>query len=185
MAQASLEAVFTDSATWDDLIRDIYLEGCCKILRLDLELRTSSTRAISARVSHFRSRAARKDSGIIAGMLCPELESLHLLHANFDHRWSGVAQQDFAENDACRYTMWRTMQQTQPQKAQDAALKLLQRQLRSECTQTLTEILYSAVARVTLSCEAETPALQHLYRLLSQENRAALLGFIKQGRSID
>ena len=127
MAQGSPEAVFTDSAKWDYLIRDIYLEGCCKILRLDLELRTSSTRAISARISHFRSRAARKDSDIIAGMLRPELESLHLLRANFDHQWSGITQQDFGENDAYHYTMWRTMQQTLSQIAQDTALKLLQK----------------------------------------------------------
>ena len=77
------------------------------------------------------------------------------------------------------------MQPARCHEAQAAALKLLQRQFRSESTLTLTEILHSAVSRVILGRDSETPSLQHLYRLLDEDNRAALLGFIKQGRALD
>ena len=185
MAQVNQGVAAADSAKWGETMRDIYLEGCCQILRLDLDLRTTSARSISARLSHFWRRAVGQAADTVAGILRPEIDSLHVFHANFDHQWSGVSQQGFGEHDACHNALWRTMQPALYHKAQEAALKLLQRQIRSESTQTLTEILYSAVSRVTLGREAETPALQHLYRLLNEDNRAALLGLIKQGCALD
>ena len=152
-----------------------------KILGLDLELRITSSRQISARISHFRRRAVGQSADKVAEILSKEIDSLHLLSANVEHLWNGITRQSFGENDEYHNILWQTLRPTQSQEA----LKLLQRQIRSENTLSLTEIMYSAVSRVVLGRDSETPALQHLYRLLDENNRAALLSFIKQGRALD
>ena len=171
-------------STWEEIIRDIHLEGCCQILRLDLELRFTSTRQISSRISHFRRRAVGQTTDVVAELICKEMDSLHLLHANFEQLWNGVARQGYGENDAHHNTLWRSMSPSQSQEAQSAALRLLQRQIRSESTLSLTEIMYSAVSRIVPGRDSETPALQHLCRLLDEDNRAALLSFLKQARAL-
>ena len=169
--------------TWEEIIRDTHLEGCCQTLRLDLELRFTSTRQISSRVSHFRRRAVGQTADVVAELISKEMVSLHLLFANFEQLWNEITRQGYGENDERHNTLWQTMSPNQSQEAQSSALTLLQRRIRSASTLSLTEIMYSAAARIVLSRDSETPALQHLYRLLDEDNGAALLSSLKQARA--
>ena len=179
MAQANQNPAPPVLDIWEETIRDIYIEGCCQILRLDLELRITSSRQIPARISIFRRRAVGQNTDVVAGLISKELDSLHLLFANFDQLWNGITRQGYGENDARHNTLWQTMRPNQTQEAQSTALRLLQRQIRSESAISLTEIMHSAVSRIVLGRDSETPALQHLYRLLDEDNRAALLSSLK------
>ena len=170
--------------TWEEIIRDMHIEGCCQILRLDLELRFTSARQISSRVSHFRRRADGQTTEVVAELASKEMDSLHLLYANFEQLWNGITSQGYGENDEHHNTLWQTMSPKQSQEAQSSALRLLQHQIRSQSTLALTEIMYSAVARIVLGRDSETLALQRLYRLLDEDNRAALLSSLEQARAL-
>ena len=145
----------------------------------DLELRITSSRQISARISHFRRRAVGQNTDVVAELISKEMDSLHLLFANFEQLWNGITRQGYGETDAHHNTLWQTMSLNQTQEAQSTALRLLQRQIRSGSTISLTEIMYSAVSRIVLGRDSETPALQHLYRLLDEDHRAAFLSSLK------
>ena len=125
MAQANQNLAPLALDIWDETIRDIYIEGCCQILRLDLELSITSSRQISARISHFRRRAVGQPEDKVVEVLSKEIDSLHLLSANFEHLWNGITRQSFGENDEYHNVLWQTLRSNQSQEAQAAALKLL------------------------------------------------------------
>ena len=87
------------------------------------------------------------------------LTTLHLLFANFAQAWHDLVSMEFGQNDFYHDEYWAKLDSQPRQKAETAAYKMLLQQLRSEHTETLTDIIHAAATR---SATAEGKSLAYL-----------------------
>ena len=120
----------------------------------------SCPKSISARVYHVRRQAEGLDRDQLSQQRRSCLKTLHLLFENFAQAWHNLAATDYGQDDSYHNDYWPKLDAQTKQKAAAAAFKILYRQLRSEYSQTLTDVIHVSVSR---SVTAESHPLALLF----------------------
>ena len=171
-----------EASKWETFKNELFLQGCLAVFRLDLELQTSCSRTISNKASRLKREADSMDREQLSQLLQRKLTSLHLLFMNFEQAWHELVALELGQSDSFHNDYTAKLDVQARHRAEAAACKLLLHQLRSQHTQSLTEIVHSSASRCATA--ASNP-VAFLCRLLHVDNRSKLLRIVKLGHNMD